>query len=102
MKFSQIFFFKFYLPVLLIKADFSSMLNSIESRAPFLSKDLVNFSLDLPASKNFKLLTQRSLMKNIFKDDFNKIDVKKHGFAINKREILKNKKYIYSIIEKNS
>ena len=101
MKFSQIFFFKFYLPVLLIKADFSSMLNSIESRAPFLSKDLVNFSLDLPASKNFKLLTQRSLMKNIFKDDFNKIDVKKkHGFAINKREILKNKKYIYSIIEK--
>ena len=26
--------------------------------------------------------------------------LKKHGFAINKREILKNKKYIYSIIEK--
>ena len=101
MKFSQIFFYKFYLPVILIKADFSSMLNSIESRAPYLSKDLVNYSLDLPASKNFKLLTQRSLMKKIFKDDFDKIDVKKkHGFAFNKREILKNKKYIYAIIEK--
>ena len=70
MKFSQIFFFKFYLPVILIKSDFSSMLNSIESRAPYLSKDLINFSLDLPASKNFKLFTQRPLMKKIFKKDF--------------------------------
>ena len=57
MKFSQIFFFKFYLPTILIKSDFSSMLNSIESRAPYLSKDLVNYSLDLPASKNFKFVT---------------------------------------------
>ena len=101
MKFSQIFFIKFYLPAILIKSDFSSMLNSIESRAPYLSKDLVNFSLDLPASKNFKLFTQRPLMKRIFKKDFEEIiEKKKHGFAFNKREILKNKKYIYKIIEK--
>ncbi len=101
MKFSQIFFLKFYLPIILIKTDFSSMLNSIESRAPYLSKDLINYSLDLPASKNFKLLTQRSLMKKIFKQDFQEIDEKKkHGFAFNKRQILKNKNYIYKIIEK--
>ena len=94
-------FIKFYLPAILIKSDFSSMLNSIESRAPYLSKDLVNFSLDLPASKNFKLFTQRPLMKRIFKKDFEEIiEKKKHGFAFNKREILKNKKYIYKIIEK--
>ena len=101
MKFSQIFFLKFYLPVILIKSDFSSMLNSIESRAPYLSKNLLNYSLDLPAKKNFSLLTQRSLMKMIFKKDFEKIDEKKkHGFAFNKREILKNKNYISKILKK--
>ena len=101
MKFSQIFFLKFYLPVILIKSDFSSMLNSIESRAPYLSKNLLNYSLDLPAKKNFSLLTQRSLMKIIFKKEFEKIDEKKkHGFAFNKREILKNKNYIYKILQK--
>ena len=102
MKFSQMFFLKFYLPVVLIKSDFSSMLNSIESRAPYLSKNLLNYSLDLPAKKNFSLLTQRSLMKIIFKKDFEKIDEKKkHGFAFNKREILKNKNYINKILNKN-
>ena len=101
MKFSQIFFLKFYLPIILIKSDFSSMLNSIESRAPYLSKNLLNYSLDLPAKKNFRLLTQRSLMKIIFKKDFEKIDEKKkHGFAFNKREILKNKYYISKILKK--
>jgi len=102
MKFSQIFFFKYYLPTILIKADFASMLNSVESRAPYLSKDLVNYSLDLPANKNFNLFTQRSLMKKIFKDEFKEInEKKKHGFAFNKREILKDKNLIYKNIKKN-
>ena len=82
MKFSQIFFFKFYLPAILIKSDFSSMLNSIESRAPYLSKDLLNFSLDLPANKNFKLFTQRPLMKKIFKKDFEEIIEKKNTVSL--------------------
>ena len=95
MKFSQIFFYKFYLPSILMKADFSSMLNSIESRAPYLSKDLMNYSLDLPAKRNFSLFKQRSLMKKIFKKEFKEInEKKKHGFAFNKREILKNKNFI--------
>lgn len=101
MKFSQIYFFKYYLPTILMKADFSSMLNSVESRAPYLSKDLVNYSLDLPAKKNFYLFSQRSLMKQIFKNDFKKInEKKKHGFAFNKREILKDKVFIYKNIKK--
>ena len=40
-------------------------------------------------------------MKIIFKKEFEKIDEKKkHGFAFNKREILKNKNYIYKILQK--
>ena len=101
MKFSQIYFFKYYLPVILLKADFSSMLNSVESRAPYLSKDLVNYSLDLPTKKNFSLFSQRSLMKKIFNTDFKEInEKKKHGFAFNKREILKDKSFIYKNIKK--
>ena len=102
MKFSQIFFYKFYLPSILMKADFSSMLNSVESRAPYLSKDLMNYSLDLPVKRNFSLFKQRSLMKKIFKKEFKEINEKeKHGFAFNKREILKNKNFIYKNIKKN-
>ncbi len=102
MKFSQIFFFKYYLPIILLKADFSSMLNSVESRAPYLSKDLVNYSLDLPAKRNFSFFTQRSLMKKIFNREFKEInEKKKHGFAFNKREILKDKNFIYKNIKKN-
>ena len=101
MKFSQLFFFKYYLPTILLKADFSSMLNSVESRAPYLSKDLVNYSLDLPTKKNFSLFSQRSLMKKIFNNDFKKInEKKKHGFACNKREILRDKNFIYKNIKK--
>ena len=101
MKFSQIYFFRYYLHVILLKADFSSMLNSVESRAPYLSKDLVNFSLDLASKKNFNLFSQRSLMKKIFKVDFNYInEKKKHGFAFNKSELLKNKKFIQKNIKK--
>ncbi len=102
MKFSQIFFYKFYLPSIMMKADFSSMLNSVESRAPYLSKDLMNYSLDLPAKRNFSLFKQRPLMKKIFKKEFKEInEKKKHGFAFNKREILKNKNFIYKNIKKN-
>tara|TARA_Y100001970_G_C14029154_1_gene747691 strand:+ start:73 stop:453 length:381 start_codon:yes stop_codon:yes gene_type:complete len=85
-----------------MKADFSSMLNSVESRAPYLSKDLMNYSLDLPVKRNFSLFKQRSLMKKIFKKEFKEINEKeKHGFAFNKREILKNKNFIYKNIKKN-
>ena len=54
LKFSQLYFFKFYLPVILMKVDFSSMLNSVESRAPYLSKDMINFVLDIDCEDNFR------------------------------------------------
>ena len=78
------------------------MLNSIESRAPYLSKDLVNYTLDLSANKNFSLFTQRALMKKIFSKDFKEIiEKKKHGFAFNKGEILKKKDLVYKNIKKH-
>ena len=48
MRFCQIYYFKYYLPMVLDKIDSASMYNSVESRAPFLSKELVNLSLDTP------------------------------------------------------
>lgn len=100
MKFSQLFFLKFYLPLILNKADFSSMLNSVESRTPYLSKDLLNFSIDLPSKYNFNFFIQRNLMKKIFFSDFKKIiEREKHGFAFNKREILKDKIFINKVMQ---
>jgi asparagine synthase (glutamine-hydrolysing) len=102
MKFAQIYYMKYFLPLILTKVDYSSMLNSVESRSPFLSKDLVNFSIDLPSNKNFSLFKNRKLMKNIFfyhLSNYN--DIKKHGFAFNKYSILKNEKLIKKMINKD-
>ena len=68
MKFSQLYFVKFYLPAILMKVDFSSMLNSVENRAPYLNKSLLNFSIDLESKKNFRLLSNRYMMKNMFRN----------------------------------
>ena len=101
MRFAQLFYFKYYLPMVLEKVDQASMLNSIENRAPILSKDLINFSLNYPTKKNFSLFKNKHLIKNIFKniipDKFFKI--KKHGFSLPKYLILKNKKLIYQILD---
>ena len=39
---------------LLSKIDKASMYNSIESRSPFLGKNIINFSLDIDVNKNFE------------------------------------------------
>jgi asparagine synthase (glutamine-hydrolysing) len=102
MKFSQIYFIKYYLPTILSKIDFSSMLNSVECRSPYLSKDLLNFSIDLPSKENFNLFTNRKLMKKLFQDDLkHQKEIKKHGFAFNKNLLLKNVKLIKQNIDEN-
>ena len=45
LKKAQLYYFKYYLPMVLAKVDQASMFSSVESRAPFLSKKIVNFSL---------------------------------------------------------
>ena len=102
MKFAQIYYMKYFLPIILAKIDYSSMLNSVESRSPFLSKDLVNYAIDLPSNKNFSLYKNRKLMKIIFKKHLdNHKNIKKHGFAFNKNLILKKKDLIKSMVDKN-
>ena len=102
MKFAQIYFIKYYLPTILMKVDFSSMINSVENRAPYLSKNLLNYSLDLSSSKNFNYFKNRSLMKKIFSEYLkNEKDIKKHGFAFNLKTILKDKKLIKKNLEMN-
>ena len=103
LRFAQIYYFKFYLPMILEKVDHASMLNNVENRSPFLNKDLLNFTLNYDPKKNFNLFEEKKLMKNIFKNSldakFKKI--KKHGFSFPKNLILKNKKYIFEIIDNN-
>ena len=102
MRFAQIYYLKFYLPMILTKVDFASMLNSVEARSPYLSKDLLNFTLTHSTKKNFSLLANRKLMKSIFYDFFkNSRKFKKHGFAFNKHLILRNEKLIIKNINKN-
>ncbi len=102
MKFAQIYFIKYYLPIILLKVDFSSMINSVENRAPYLSKNLLNYSLDLRSKKNFNYFKNRSLMKKIFSKYLkNEKDIKKHGFAFNLKTILKNKKFIQKNLDMN-
>ncbi len=100
MRFAQIYYLKYFLPMIMTKVDFASMFNSVESRSPYLSKNLLNFSLDFKTKKNFSLFGDRLLMKEIFSEYFDsKNKLNKHGFAFNKYLILKNKQFIMNNIE---
>ena len=102
MKFAQLYYIKYFLPVILLKVDYASMLNSVESRSPYLSKDLINFSLNTPPKQNFSLFKNRKLMSNIFKNFLkDEKQIKKHGFAFNKNLILKNRELIKKNINDN-
>ena len=74
-----------YLPNdILFKVDRASMANSLETRAPFLDKDLYEFSLNLPIEKKIS----KSKGKIILRELLNKklpnylIDRPKAGFSI--------------------
>ena len=102
MRFAQLFYIKYFLPMILMKVDYSSMLNSVESRSPYLTKDLLNFSLNISTKKNFSLFKDRKLMNDIFSDYIkNYKKIKKHGFAFNKNIILKNEMLIKRKIDDN-
>ena len=51
MRFAQLYYLKYFLPMVLEKVDQSSMLNSIENRSPILNKDAINYSLNLTPKK---------------------------------------------------
>ena len=59
MDYAQSYFIKYYLPLILLKVDFSSMINSVENRSPILSKNIINFSIDLRSEENFRFFKNR-------------------------------------------
>ena len=78
-------FRKLYLPNdILTKVDRASMYNGLEVRSPFLSKEIINFSHNLP--NNYKLNNGETklLLRHLSKKKLPKVITKrkKHGFAI--------------------
>lgn len=96
----QIYFFKYYLPNILKKVDRGSMYNSIEYRAPLLSKYVINYGIS--NKNNFKLFKKKDRLKELAKNFLEKkiIKSKKHGFALPKELIINNKKIIKGLKKK--
>ena len=94
MRYSQLYYYKFYLPMILKKIDNASMYNSVESRSPFLSKKIINFSLDQDISKLYKFFNKKYFLKKSFKNIIPEeiLKRKKHGFAFPKETLLRDEK----------
>jgi asparagine synthase (glutamine-hydrolysing) len=69
---------------LLVKVDRVSMLNSIECRAPFLNKELWDFTSQLPESYLINGWDKKHLLKEAFKGHFPKgfLNKSKKGFGV--------------------
>lgn len=69
---------------MLVKVDRTSMLTSLESRAPFLNKNLWNFTDQLPEKFLMNGWNKKFLLKEAFKKDFPKdfLNKSKKGFGI--------------------
>ena len=83
--------------MVLAKVDQASMFNSVESRAPFLSKKVINFSLSQQDSTLYSIFKNKKFLKKTYKNILpnNIIKNKKHGFAFPIHTILKI--YVISI-----
>ena len=69
---------------MLVKVDRTSMLNSLECRAPFLNKALWNYTNTLPKSFLMKGLDKKHILKEAFKEDFPEdfLNKSKSGFGV--------------------
>ncbi|WP_324719185.1 asparagine synthase (glutamine-hydrolyzing) [Salinimicrobium sp. HB62] len=69
---------------MLVKVDRTSMLTSLESRAPFLNKELWNFTNQLPENYLLNGWNKKYILKEAFKDYFPKrfLDKSKKGFGV--------------------
>jgi asparagine synthase (glutamine-hydrolysing) len=103
MRSAQLYYFKFYLPMVLTKVDQASMFNSVESRSPFLSKKIINFSLDQDVKKLYKFFNKKYFIRKIFSGDVPKevLNRKKHGFAFPKEILLQDKNLIENLLDYN-
>jgi len=68
---------------MLPKVDRTSMLQSLECRAPFLNKDLWRYTHSLPERYLMKGWDKKHILKEAFRDQFPKgfLDLKKQGFG---------------------
>jgi asparagine synthase (glutamine-hydrolysing) len=69
---------------MLVKLDRTSMLSSLECRAPFLNKEIWNFTNQMPDSYLMKGWRKKHLLKESFKDYFPKgfLEKSKQGFGV--------------------
>ncbi|GAL70759.1 asparagine synthase-related protein [Jejuia pallidilutea] len=68
---------------MLVKVDRTSMLNSLECRAPFLNKKVWNYTNTLPEDFLMKGWNKKYILKEAFRDQFPKdfLDKSKSGFG---------------------
>ena len=101
LRLAQLYHFRYYLPMVLSKVDQASMLNSVESRSPFISKKIINFTLDQDIKNLYFLFNKKKFLKKIYKSSISSKILKapKHGFAFPTHVILKNKKLINKLIK---
>ena len=69
---------------ILFKVDRASMANSLETRAPFLDRDIYNFAANLPLSKKIKNGKGKNILRDLLKKKIPKhlVDRPKAGFSI--------------------
>jgi len=87
------FYQKFYMcDDILVKVDRASMANSLEVRAPFLDKNVVEYVCSLPYNYKLRGMTTKRLLKRTFKNILPKEVIKrpKKGFGIPVSGWLKN------------
>jgi asparagine synthase (glutamine-hydrolysing) len=90
---------------MLVKVDRTSMLNSLECRAPFLNKELFEFTMGLPEEYLINKWSKKHILKEAFKNDFPEgfLEKSKQGFGVPVgdwlREGLKNE--LLSFIDKD-
>jgi asparagine synthase (glutamine-hydrolysing) len=88
---------------MLVKVDRTSMLNSLECRAPFLNRDLYNFTMSLPEDYLLNKWSKKHILKEAFTEVFPKdfLDKTKQGFGVPVGDWLRDglKKELLSYIE---
>lgn len=69
---------------MLVKVDRTSMLSSLECRAPFLNKKIWNYTNELPQEYLIKGWDKKHILKAAFKEEFPEgfLDISKSGFGV--------------------
>ena len=94
-------------PIILCESDLNSMFYSVENRAPFLDRKLVEFAYTIPSKyliKNgYSKNILRSSLKNILNENV-RLDRKKRGFNVSINSVidLKNQKIKDILLNSNS